>query len=129
MKKIILILLLGLLAACDPGYSIYIANRSQNNIYVETENAIESDIMLKKGNAYDSIVLKKINSSGIKGIYQLHPNQTIFLLGYFGVPTSDYFPYRSVKVIKDSDTLKIDKSYLMQKITKGKKGSYHINID
>ena len=129
MKKTVMILFLGLLASCDPGYVVYVANRSQNNIYLETDHAIESSLINKKGPAYDSIVLKKVNSSNARELYRLSKNQNILLFSNLGVPTPDYFPFKSVKIIKDSDTIKIDKRNLMQKLTKGKNSSYYININ
>lgn len=129
MKKIVMILFLGLLASCDPGYTIYIANRSQNNIYVETDHAIEGRLASKKGPVYDSIVSKKINSLNTKELYRLSRHQDILLFSYLGIPTSDYFPYKNVKIIRGSDTLKVDKSNLMQKITKGNNSNYYINIE
>ncbi|WP_089856323.1 hypothetical protein [Chryseobacterium taeanense] len=129
MKKTVMILLLGLLASCDPGYVIYVANRSQNNVYLETDHAIESSLVSKKGPAYDSIVSKKVNPLRAKELYRLSKNQNILLFSNLGVPNPNYFPYKSVKIIKDSDTIKIDKSNLMQKLTKGKNSSYYININ
>lgn len=126
----IMILFLGLLASCDPGYTVYIANRSTSNIYIETDPSIESKAFLKSDSINNnSITSKKIRSSDVKNRYQLNSNQEIKLFGNVGFPSQNYFPYKSFKIIKGSDTIKIDKSNLIQKITKGKKSSYYININ
>lgn len=129
MKKIIIVLLFGLLISCDPGYSIYVANRSQDNIYVETNRAIESRLLANEGPFYDSIVSKKINSSDKNALYKLDKNTNIFLFSYIGAPNSNYFPFENLKIIKGSDTIRVDKSNFMQKLTKGKKSNYFIDID
>lgn len=124
-----MILFLGLLVSCDPGYTIYIRNKSQNNLYVETDRAIENRLVSKRGPICDSIISKKVGSSNLKELYKVNKNQNILLFSYLGAPNSDYFPYKSVKIIKNSDTIKIDKNNLIQKITKGKNSNYYINID
>ena len=130
MKKIILILLLCLIASCDPGYNIYIANRSKSNIFVETDPAINSRTFFSNSNPdNDSVLSKKVYLSNTNNLYKLTKNQEIRLFGNVGFPSQNYFPYKSVKIIRDSDTLKIDKNNLMQKIIKKEKGLYYINIE
>ncbi|WP_223609326.1 hypothetical protein [Chryseobacterium sp. OSA05B] len=129
MKKIVMILLPSLLASCDPGYAIIIANRSANNIYLETDPPIESRFSMIKDSTYNSIISKKVLSSDVTNRYQLESDQKIRLFGNVGFPSQNFFPYKKIKIIKGSDTLKIDKNNLMQKISKGKKGFYYINIE
>ena len=129
MKKIILIPLLASLASCEPGYMINIANRSASTIFLETDFPIEDRISIEKDARYNAVISKKILSSDIKNRYQLESNQEINLFGNVGFPSQNYFPYKSVKIIRDSDTLKIDKNNLMQKIIKKEKGLYYINIE
>ncbi len=130
MKKIIMILFLGLLSSCDPGYNIYIANRSKSNILIETDPAISSRTFFSNSNPdNDSVLSKKVYSSNTNNLYKLTKNQEIRLFSNVGFPSQNYFPYKSVKIIRDSDTLKIDKSNMMQKIIKKKRGLYYINIE
>lgn len=128
MKKIGMILLLALLVSCDPGYAIIISNRSVNTIYLETDPPIESHFFIKDS-AYNSIISKKVLSSNVNSRYQLESDQKIRLFGNVGFPSQNFFPYKKIKIIKGSDTLEIDKNNWMQKILKGKKDFYYINIE
>ncbi|WP_191738477.1 hypothetical protein [Chryseobacterium caseinilyticum] len=84
MKKIGIILLPVLLVSCDPGYSIIIANRSVNTIYLETDPPIESRFSMIKDSAYYSTISKKVLSSDVNNKYQLESDQKIRLFGNVG---------------------------------------------
>jgi len=117
-----------LTVSCDPGYSIFIENKSQKDIYIETEKNIEDYLALKKGSFYDSIISKKIKSLNNKGLYKLSSQDKIKLFGYIGKPTASAFPYKIVKVINQKDTITISKNNLLSILTKGKNNYYYIII-
>lgn len=129
MKKLMMIPFIGILISCDPFYSVHIANRSQNDIYVETDKKLEVSNFFKNTPDYDSIASKNLSTTG-KGLYLLKHQENIRLFSHIGyAPTDGYFPFENVKIIKGSDTIIIDKNNFQEKITNAKKTPYYINID
>jgi len=130
MKKyIVLLSFLLSIISCYPGYNVYIVKNTNSKIELQTYPSIEKRIGIKQGNSYNKINSKKIN--GIdnfeEGIYNLNPNDSIFLFGNRGY-LGNYLPFNSVK-IKKYDTLKITSTNLLENINNKKGRKYYIIIN
>ncbi|WP_291119209.1 hypothetical protein [Empedobacter sp. UBA7248] len=127
-KHIVLLSFLLSIISCYPGYNVYIINNTNSKIELQTYPSIEKRIGIKQGISYNKINSKKIN--GIdnfeEGIYNLNPNDSIFLFGNRG-SLGNYLPFNSVK-IKKYDTLEIKNSNLLDNINYKKGHKYYIVI-
>lgn len=116
--------------SCDPGYNVLIMNKTENNLIIITQPAIEKRIAIKQGPSYDSFISYKKND--LKdlnlGIYELEPDDKIFLFGTIGHYPNEYLPFESVKIVKDGDTLIVDNQNLTNLTKREEKNLYYIEI-
>jgi hypothetical protein len=129
MKRVMIVLFLHLLYSCHPGYRVYVANLSHSNIYLKTEVAIDSLISIKEGVFYDSIISKRINVSNDIGLYKIRSGDKIYLYGGVGSPSEKKIPFKSIQIIKESDTIEIDRNNLMDRINKKINNFYYIEVN
>jgi hypothetical protein len=129
MKNKIIILSLFFFISCDPGYRVLIENKSNQDIYVRTNPSIESYLAFKDS-YYDSIISKKINSNDDSiAVYRVKPEENIELFGHIGKqPSSNDFLYKTVKIIKGIDTIKINENNLKESIDKKIKSTFYVEI-
>jgi hypothetical protein len=101
---------------------IVVENKSNKDIYLITKPTRESFIATQRGSLYDSIISNKINNSDSFGIYKIKPKEKIDLFGNMGTqPTRNYFPFESVKIMREGDTIDVNKDDFIEKISRKKK--------
>ena len=105
MKYLMFILLLIFFYGCDPGYHIYISNKSSKELLILTSPSIES---LYDPNIayYDSILNHKLKEENGISTYSIRPYEQFRVFGNIGgIPTLKDLPFNYIKIVQEKDTL------------------------
>jgi hypothetical protein len=129
MKKLSLIIILSVITyGCDPGYGVYIINRSERDLILKTNPSIES-LYMEESIFYDTILAHKIKSEGSLSIYKLRPYEQFKIFGHIGKePTLSEVPFSHIEIIQEGDTIILDtKKKIMESLIKESAKKYIIN--
>ncbi|MEO6852063.1 MAG: hypothetical protein ABI203_11860 [Mucilaginibacter sp.] len=135
MKYIIFFLFGLLITSCEPGYRVYIYNKSPSNVYLKIKPSIESrysDLSTYR----DSILKHKVSEIDGFSTYRIKPNDRFLIMGAIGGPSVKYLPFDWIELISAKDTIILDsKEKIFKELVraknakrKGKGGDYYIEI-
>lgn len=113
-----------MLSGCIPTYQCYVANDSDEVIYVVTTPSIES-LYDERSIYYDSLMKLKYKSEGGSTIYYLKPHSMFRIYGSRGFqPVLEHVPFEYLAIVNSNDSLVFDgKAKILSALVRDKRAN------